>query len=78
MMRGLGATGTSSPHLKDYIRVNEIPPVSPHSLDRMRSIAHEPTSLVARAEPKLGFAKESQHDMLCTPCFAWRAVVELS
>ena len=31
-------------HLKDYIRVNEIPPVSPHSLDRMHNFAHDPTS----------------------------------
>ena len=31
-------------HLKDYIRVNEIPPVSPHSLDRMQKCAHDPTS----------------------------------
>ena len=39
-------------HLKDYIRVNEIPPVSPHSLHCMQNFAHGPTSFMARAEPK--------------------------
>ena len=36
-------------HLKDYIRVNEIPPVSPHLWPACNTL---PTSLVAGAEPK--------------------------
>lgn len=37
-------------HLKDYIRVNEIPPVSPYPCKGLQSCTQEPTLLTASAK----------------------------